>query len=168
MNWSFQLRQLPKELKLLVLLFLFSMLFGYGASFLILVDQTSLSPTGIEENYNGNENNEAADTIKFKKSKFQILTSIHSHVFTLSVIFLLTGMFAYFTGLPAKVRLFIMIEPLISLIVTFTSLILMWKDMPLFSYLTYLSGAIMHGTFVITIFLLIRELYFRQNKVIPD
>ena len=102
MNWTFQLRQLPKELKLLVLLFLFSMLFGYGASFMILVEQTSLSADGIEENYLGNEENETANTIKFKKSKFQMLSSVHSHVFTLSVIFLLTGFLAYFTGLPNK------------------------------------------------------------------
>jgi hypothetical protein len=162
MNWSFQLRQLPKELKLLVFFFLFSMLFGYGASFMILADQTGLSPGGIEENYNGNEENEAADTIKFKKSKFQMLTSIHSHVFTLSVIFLLTGILAYFTGLPIKVRLFIMVEPLISLIVTFTSLILMWQNLPIFKYITYLSGAIMHGTFLVTILLLMRELYFKK------
>ncbi|RLD24569.1 MAG: hypothetical protein DRI71_02210 [Bacteroidetes bacterium] len=162
MKWSFKLRQLPKELKLLVFFFLFSLLFGYGASFMILIDQTSLSPAGIEENYNGNEENEAAETIKFKKSKFQMLTSIHSHVFTLGVIFLLTGFLACFTGLPSKIKLFLMVEPLVSLIVTFTSLILMWKDLPLFSYLAYLSGGLMHGSFVITILLLIRELYFTR------
>ena len=166
MSWSFKLRQLPKELKLLVLFFLFSLLFGYGASFMILIDQTSLSPTGIEENYNGNEENESADTIKFKKSKFQMLTSIHSHVFTLSVIFLLTGLLAYLTGLPSKIKVFIMIEPLISLMVTFTSLILLWKNLYLFNYLAYLSGALMHGTFVITILLLIRELYFLKSNVV--
>ena len=163
MNWTFRLRQLPKELKLLVLLFLFSMLFGYGASFMILVDQTSLSPDGIEENYLGNEENETANTIKFKKSKFQMLSSVHSHVFTLSVIFLLTGFLAYFTGLPKKVRLFIIIEPLISLIVTFTSLILMWQNFTTFKYLASLSGALMHGTFIITILLLMRELYYKKN-----
>ena len=162
MNWTFKLRQLPKELKLLVLLFLFSMLFGYGASFMILVDQTSLSPDGIEENYLGNEENEAADTIKFKKSKFQMLSSTHSHVFTLSVIFLLTGFLAYFTGLPNKVRLFIIVEPLISLIVTFTSLILMWQNFTSFKYLASLSGGLMHGTFIITILLLIREMYYKK------
>jgi hypothetical protein len=140
------------------------MLFGYGASFLILVDQTSLSPKGIEENYNGNEENEDANTIKFKKSEFQMLTSIHSHVFTLRFIFLLTGLLTYFTGLPSKIKLFLMVEPLVSLIVTFTSMILMWKDLPLFNYLVYISGALMHSTFVITILLLIRELYFQKSN----
>ena len=164
MNWQFKLRNLPKELKLLVLLFLLTMFFGYAASFILVVDQTNLSPSGIEENYNGNEDNEEAETIKFKKSKFAMLTSIHSHVFTLSLIFLATGIMAYFTGLPEKIKLFLMAEPLVSLIVTFSSLIILWQGNLIFKYLAYLSGAIMHGTFVITLFLLTRELYFVRNK----
>ena len=164
MNWKFKLRNLPKELKLLAGLFLFSMLFGYGASFVLVVDQTSLSPSGIEENYNGNEDNDEAKTIKFKKSKYEMLTTIHSHVFTLSMIFLATGIMAYFTGLPRKVKLFLIAEPIISLILTFSSLILLWKGIAVFQYLAYLSGALMHGTFVITLLLLVRELYFISSE----
>ena len=163
MNLSFKLRNLPKELKLLVFLFLITMLFGYGASFILVVDQTGLSPSGIEENYNGNEDNDEADTIKFKKSKFEMLTSIHSHIFTLSLIFLATGFMAYFTGLPGRIKLFLMAEPLISLVVTFTSLIFLWQGHLIFKYLAYLSGALMHGIFVITLLLLIRELYFVKS-----
>ena len=164
MNWSFKLRDLPKELKLLILFFLFTMLFGYGASFMLVLDQTNLSPAGIEENYNGNEDNDEAGTMKFKKSKFEMLTTIHSHVFTLSVIFLITGIMAYFTGLPKKLRLFLITEPLISLIITFTSLIILWQGHQIIKYLAYLSGALMHGTFVITLLLLIRELYLVKSK----
>jgi len=164
MNWSFKLRQLPKELKLLALLFLSSLLFGYGASFMILVDQTSLSPSGIAENYNGNEDDEEADTMKFRKSKFEMLTSVHSHVFTLSLIFLATGILVFFTGLPQKSKLFLMAEPLISLLVTFTSLILLWQGHLIFKYLAYLSGALMHSTFILVILLLIREIYFIKPK----
>ena len=164
MKWSFKLRNLPKELKILVLLFLMTMLFGYGASFVLVLDQTGLSPSGIEENYNGNEDNEEADTIKFRKSKFEMLTSIHSHIFTLGLIFLATGTMAYFTGLPQRIKVLLMVEPLISLVVTFASLIFLWQGYLPFKYLAYLSGALMHGVFVITLLLLIRELYFVKSK----
>jgi hypothetical protein len=160
MNWSLLLRQLPGELKLLLLLFLIAMFFGYGASFAVLADQTNLSADGIEENYNGNEDNDSAKTIKFRKSKFEMLTSIHSHVFTLSLIFLTTGLMVYFTGLPKKIKVFLMAEPMVSLMASFGSLILLWLGMPVFNYVAFLSGAIMHTTFLVTIFLLIRELYF--------
>jgi hypothetical protein len=162
MNWSFRLRNLPKELKLLALLFILSMLFGYGASFILVVDQTSLSPSGIEENYNGNEDIDEAATIKFRKSKFEMLTSIHSHVFTLSLIFLATGTMAYLTGLPHRLKTFLIVEPLLSLIITFSSLIFLWHGHLPFRYLAFLSGALMHSTFVVTLLLLIRELYFTK------
>jgi hypothetical protein len=163
MNWSFKLRDLPKELKLLILFFLFTMLFGYGASFMLVLDQTNLSPAGIEENYNGNEDNDEAGTMKFKKSKFEMLTTVHSHVFTLSVIFLITAFMTFFTGLPQKLKLFLITEPLISLVITFTSLILLWQGLLVFRYLAFFSGALMHGTFVFTLLLLIRELYFTKS-----
>ncbi len=163
MAWTYRLRDLPKELKLLALMFLLSMLFGYGASFMILADQTSLSPAGIEENYNGNEVDEQATILKFKKSKYEMLTTVHTHVFSLSVIFLITGALAYFTGLQLKLKLFLMIEPLVSLMVTFTSLILMWQGFILFKYLVTLSGIMMHGAFLVTVLFLIRELYFTRT-----
>ena len=106
MNWSFKLRNLPKELKLLALLFVLSMLFAYGASFVLIMDQTSLTPSGIDQNYNGNEDIDEAETMKFRKSKYEMLISVHSHLFTLSVIFLATGIMAYFTGLPKRIKLF--------------------------------------------------------------
>lgn len=163
MAWTYRLRDLPKELKLLALMFLLSMLFGYGASFLILADQTSLSPAGIEENYNGNEADEQATILKFKKSNYEMLTTVHTHVFSLSVIFLIVGAMAYFTGLPLKLRFFLMIEPLVSLMITFTSLILMWQGFILFKYLVALSGIMMHGAFLVTVLSLIRELYFTRT-----
>ncbi len=168
MDWGSRLRQLPKELKLLLLVFLLSLMFGYAASFMILVNQTSLSPSGIEENYNGNEEDEEATTLKFKKSNYEMLTSVHSHVFTLGLIFLITGALAYFTGLPHNLKYFLMIEPSISLIITFSSLIIMWQGILVFKYLAYLSGALMHSTFVITLLLLIRELYFVRFTTIDD
>lgn len=163
MAWTYRLRDLPKELKLLALMFLLSMLFGYGASFLILADQTSLSPAGIEENYNGNEVDEQATILKFKKSNYEMLTTVHTHVFSLSVIFLIVGALAYFTGLPLKLKFFLMIEPLVSLMITFTSLILMWQGFILFKYLVALSGIMMHGAFLVTVLFLIRELYFTRT-----
>ena len=157
MNWNFRLRQLPTALKRLVLFFLTALLFGYGASFWVLADQTELTPNGIEESYNGNEDNENATTIKFRKSKFEVLTTVHSHVFTLGMLFLLTGFLVYFTDLQPGLRQFLMIEPPISLIISFSSLIMMWQGYPIFKYLAYLSGALMHSTFIIGIILIIRE-----------
>lgn len=163
MNWSFKLRYLPGKLKWLVAMFLCTLLFGYGASFIVLSDQTGLSARGIEENYNGNEKDEDARTIKFRKSRFEILTTVHSHVFTLGVIFLITGFLTFFTSFPELLRGILMIEPLLSLIVSFTSLILLWNGFVAFKYLALLSGGVMHTGFITAILLLLWEISRRKE-----
>ena len=160
---SYNLRELPKPIKLTLGAFILTMLFGYSASFLVLADQTGMSPNGIEQSYNGNEDDETATTLKFKKSKFEVLTTVHSHVFTLGVIFLITGFLSYFTSLPSLLKSFLMIEPLVSLMVSFGSLILMWRGFLTFKYLAFLSGAIMHSTFIITLIILLVEILKKSS-----
>lgn len=166
MSWDYRLSKLPKALKLLVASFLFSMFFGYAVSFILLTDQTGLSPDGIEESYNGNEDDEEAKKLIFRKSNFEILTTVHSHVFTLGVIFVFTGFLVYFTSIQSTFKLALMIEPLISLVVSFASLILMWKGFEIFKYLAYLSGGLMHLCFILSLVLIARELLLR-NKPTP-
>lgn len=144
--------------------FVVTMFFGYGASFIILADQTELTPAGLEENYNGNEENENASMLKFKKSKFEILTTVHSHVFTLGLIFMITGGLVYFTSIRQGFKTFLMVEPLVSLIVSFLSIILMWKGLTNFKYLAYLSGGLMHSTFIVTLLIIFREVIIKKTK----
>lgn len=164
--WNFLLRNLPKPLKLLLGSFLFALLFGYGASFIVLSNTTDLSADGIEESYNGNEKDEDASVMKFKKSSFEILTTVHSHVFTLGAIFLITGFLTWFTPYGAKVKTFLMIEPILSLVVSFTSIILMWRGLVLFKYLAYISGILMHSVFLLSIGLILVELLRKQKQPI--
>ena len=82
MIWDYLLRNLPKPLKLLISSFLLSLLFAYAASFIILYNTTGMSPDGIEESYNGNEEDEDADILKFRKSRQELMGTVHSHVFT--------------------------------------------------------------------------------------
>ena len=72
MDINFKLNQLPSALKKLIFSFILVMLFGYAISFSFLFQTTNLTPAGVEENYNGNEENEEVDVIKFKKSTYEI------------------------------------------------------------------------------------------------
>ena len=161
MNWDYRLRNLPSAVKGMLASFILVMLFGYSASFILLKDTTQLKPQGIEENYNGNEDDEAASgPLKFKKSKYEMMSTIHSHAFTLAVLFLLLGFMIYFTGMSPLVKKALMIEPLISIVITFGSLLLLWQGVQGFKYLALASGIIMHASFVLMQLILVRELYF--------
>ena len=57
---------LPRELKNLVVPFILVLSIGYFVSILLVDHTSSLSPTGIEENYLGNESQETQAIYKFK------------------------------------------------------------------------------------------------------
>ena len=159
MNWNYRLRDLPSAMKGMLAAFIVVMLFGYSASFILLSDTTQLKPQGIEENYN--EDNEAADgPLKFKKSKYEMMSSIHSHAFTLAILFLILGFMIYFTGLSPIMKKVLMIEPLLSIILTFGSILLLWQGFHNFKYLALISGILMHSSFVVMQLIVVRELYF--------
>lgn len=164
MNTDYTLDALPRPLKKLVMLFVMVMLFGYVVSFYLLASSTNLSPQGIEESYNGNEMDEDAEVLKFKKSEREISTTIHNHLFSLGVIFLVIGGLLYFTNVPKKLKNFLMLEPLASIIVTFSSLVLLWKGITWFKYVAMFSGISMHIVFVISLILIVRQLFSSKSK----
>ena len=92
-----------------------------------------------------------------------MMNLIHAHAFMIAVLFLLAGFLVYFTGLPLWLKKIFMIEPLISIIITFGSILLVWFDYSSFKYLAMLSGAVMHASFVIILILVIQELYFIKD-----
>ena len=72
--------KLPKEIKLLVGIFIIVLSIGFYTGLLFVNETSSMSVTGIEENYLGNENDEEAQVMKFKKPEKEMLSIVHSHV----------------------------------------------------------------------------------------
>ena len=59
--------KLPKEIKLLVGTFLIILSVGFYTGLIFVNETSSATPSGIQENYLGNENDEEAQVMKFKK-----------------------------------------------------------------------------------------------------
>jgi hypothetical protein len=165
MNWDMKLNSFPKPIKSLISAFILVMLFGYGASFVLLSDTSGFEPGGIEQNYNGNENSDAEGPLKFRKSKHEMMNIVHTHAFTLSVIFFIMSGFVYFTHLQEGIKKFFMVEPMLSIITTFGSIILLWKGMYGFKYIALISGVIMHVSFIAMLIIVIWELYFTKRPI---
>ena len=81
------LSQLPKDFRILVCCFVIVLNIGFFTGFNFVRVSTSLSTSGIEENYLGNEEDEDAEIMRFKKSEKEILTLIHNHILSLSLVF---------------------------------------------------------------------------------
>ena len=100
---------LPKELKLLISVFIIVLSIGFYTGLLFVDETSTANPNGIEEQYLGNENDEEADIMKFKKSDKEMLTLVHNHILSMSIIFFLLGLIVSITNLSRKLKLFLIL-----------------------------------------------------------
>lgn len=158
-----RLRNLPRLVKSVIFLFALTVLVGLLAAMAMVENTTSLTAQGIEENYLGNEDNPDAETMRFKKSDYEILNIIHTHVLSLSVLFLILALLVYFCEGPLWLKSVVMIEPMISLIFTFGGMFLLWIGLPFMEFVMMISGVIMLPCIVVSIMLILRETLLATN-----
>ena len=142
--------ELPKELKVLLGAFVIVLSIGFYSGLLFIGETTDMQPNGIEEQFLGNETNEDADVMKFKKSDKQMLTLVHNHVLSLSLIFFLLGIILSITQVNIRLKMFLLIEPFASIILTFGGIFFLWKGILWMKYIIVFSGVLMTLTFILS------------------
>lgn len=155
---------LSKELKLLIGAFIIVLSIGSYTGLLFVGETSTANPNGIEEQYLGNENDEEAEIMKFKKSDKEMLTLVHNHILSMSIIFFLLGGILSITKLDRKLKLFLIVEPFLSVVFTFGGLFFLWKGVLWMKYVVMFSGILMTLTFTLTIAIILYQL-FKQNDV---
>jgi len=153
----------PKEIKLLIGAFIIILSIGFFTGLLFVSETSSANPNGIEEQYLGNESDEDAKIMKFKKSDQEMLTLVHNHILSMSIIFFLVGLILSMTKLNRKLKLFLMIEPFASVLLTFGGIYLLWKGMVWMTYIVMFSGALMTLTFTLSVVIILYQLFNNRN-----
>jgi len=153
----------PKEIKLLIGIFLIVLSIGFYTGLLFVEETSSVNPNGIEEQYLGNEDNEDALVMKFKKSDQEMLTLVHNHVLSMSIIFFLLAIIIYTTQLNKKLKLFLMIEPFVSVVLTFGGIYLLWKGMLWMKYIVMFSGSLMVLSYSTSILIIFFQLFQKKK-----
>ncbi|WP_405571928.1 hypothetical protein [Winogradskyella sp. Asnod2-B02-A] len=148
----------PKELKLLIAAFVIVLSVGFYTGLLFVGETSSANPNGIEEQYLGNEDDEEADVMRFKKSEQEMLTLVHGHILSMSIIFFLMGLILVTTRLNSKLKTFLLVEPFISVILTFGGLFLLWKGMLWVKYVVMFSGLLMTLSYTLAVFIILKQL----------
>jgi len=156
--------QFPKEIKALIMAFICTLSIGFYSGISFVRTTTNTNPKGIEERYLGNESDENASKMLFKKSEGEIMTTVHSHILSLSVIFFLVALLLATTDIPEKIKLFLMIEPFISLVLTFGGIYLLWKEITWMKYVIMISGFLMTANYTISIFMILRGLLKKKKR----
>lgn len=153
----------PKEIKLLIGSFLVVLSIGFYTGLLFVNETSSANPNGIVENYLGNEDIEDAEIMKFKKSPREMLTIVHSHILSMSLIFFLLGLIVALTQLNTSLKLFLMIEPFVSVLLTFGGIYFLWQGITWLKYVIMFSGILMTLTFLVSTSIIFSQLLKKTN-----
>tara|TARA_R110000744_G_scaffold40533_4_gene91988 strand:+ start:234 stop:746 length:513 start_codon:yes stop_codon:yes gene_type:complete len=164
MNINGLLFKFPKPIRVFIGAFVIILSVGYYTGLLFVSETSTASVDGIEENYLGNESDENADVMKFKKSERQLLTIIHTHILSMSFIFFLLGILVWLTNLPVKLKLFLTVEPFLSVLLTFGGIYLLWTGVLWFKYIVIVSGALMTATFTASALIVLYQLTFPNQN----
>lgn len=163
MELNGKIHSLPKQVKLLLFCFLITLSFGFFTGLRFVKENTNNSVNGITTHYLGNETDENADVLKFKKTEKEIITTIHNHVLSMSIIFFILGLILTITSVHPLIKKILLIEPFVSIIFTFGGIWLLWIGIDWFKYVIIFSGITLTLTFTTTIFLIISQL-IKKNK----
>ena len=153
----------PKEIKMFIASFVVILSIGFFTGLFFVSETDSTNPVGIEENYLGNEDDEDASVMKFKKSEREMLTIVHTHILSMSMIFFLLGCLVWITKASKKLKLFLTIEPFFSVILTFGGIYLLWSGVLWMKYIVVFSGVLMTATFTASALLVLMQC-LRKSK----
>jgi hypothetical protein len=151
---------LPRSVRTLARWVTIVQLVGYTTSLVFVWHTTRLVPAGVSARYRGEGVDSLADgAMQFPKSFGEMLTITHTHLLSMAVIFMLTGIgIALCARLSERRRRFLIVEPFCALLVSFSAMWLMRYVDRHFAWLLEASSALLAITFYVQSFLILREL----------
>jgi hypothetical protein len=140
-------------------------LVGYTTSLVFVWHTTRLVPAGIAGHYRGVDPEASSAAMEFPKSFAEMLTITHTHLLSLAVIFVLTGLGVALCARPSeRWKRFLVVEPFAALLISFAAMWLMRYADPRFAWLLEASSSILALTFYVQSFLILRELSVRRSE----
>ena len=155
-----QISQFSKEIRLLITAFVITLNIGFFTGLNFVNETSTFQADGIETNYLGNENVENAEVMQFKKPKRDILTVVHNHILSMSIIFLLLGGLLSFTTINKKLKRVLILEPFVSIILTFGGIYVLWTGILWFKYVIMVSGIALTTSLLLASFFILKESLF--------
>jgi hypothetical protein len=155
--WSWQ--SAPAPIRTVARWITLVQLVGYTTSLLFIHHTTGMTPGGVAARYRGSAADSSDAAMQFPKSFAEMLTITHTHLLSMAVIFVISGLaLALCTHPGERWRRFLIAEPFVALLVSFSAMWLMRYVDARFSWLLALSSGLMALTFYVQSFFILREL----------
>ena len=121
---NFYLKDLDDVLKKFLSIFLLTMGIGIGTGLVYVYYTTSMSISGTEERFNGSMTNTNSDIPEeFPKPLESMILTTHDHIISFSLISFTIGIIFYFNSIiSGRMKLFLLLEPFIATLITFSSM----------------------------------------------
>ena len=156
-----KLNQLSRSLKFLTVAYLIVLGIGVTTGLIYVAATTSMTPSGAIEQYIGNDDDWEP---KQPKEFIDLVSQAHQHIVMFSFIFLSIGfIFNRNSIIKGPMTLFLMIEPFISIIVTFGGFFILRYLTPSFVYIIIVSSSLMYICFYIMLYVSLYDL-FKKNE----
>ncbi len=164
-----RLAELDKNLKHLLLVYLIVVFCGLCVGLVYLWHNTNLSVNGTIEHFNGSVPGKSQDEMdfpeKYPKPFSELLITTHNHILGMSFVFFTIGLIFYLSSIVSGwLKTFLLIEPLISVAVTFGSIWGIRYLHPGFVILTLFSSILMYFSVFFMIILSIYELLLVKKE----
>ena len=165
MKNSFYLKDLENNIKYFLVMFLITISAGIFTGLGYIYYTSNIAASSIAERYSGSDVEEHEIPDNFPKSLDNMIQVTHEHVNSFAIISLVLGLIFYFNSvIGGKVKLFFMIEPFFSTIITFLSLWLIRYLNDSFAYLVILSSGLMYICWFIMIGISMYELLCNKKS----
>lgn len=160
------LYQFQAQLKKFIIALLCSLTFGVFIGLAFLYYTTSFTPAGAVERYNGSPKESEFDIVEnYPKPVSEIFITTHNHVIVFTFIFSIVALLFYFNSvIEGFLKTFIMVEPFISIIISFSSLWLMRFVNSNFIYLMTISSTLIYLSYFFMVGVIFYELLFKKNS----
>ena len=167
---SSKLFEMDKILKNFLIAILFVLTTGLVTGLIYLNYTTDYTPKGTIQRYNGTDIEQEMDDFdipeNYPKPISEMLITTHNHILGFSFIFFITGLIFYFNSIINGFwKSFLLIEPPISIVITFSSIWLMRYLHEDFVYLTIFSSIILYLSFFFMASVSVYEMKFKRIKV---
>tara|TARA_Y100001960_G_C14428585_1_gene706572 strand:- start:225 stop:704 length:480 start_codon:yes stop_codon:yes gene_type:complete len=156
------LQTLDKNLKKILIYYLITLGVGFSLGVLYVYLNSEFSSSGMIEQYLGNDDEWEP---KLPKTLQDLVSHTHEHITMFSIIFLSLGLiFSYNNTIKGFWKRFLMLEPFLSIIVTFGGFFIIRYMTTSFSYIIMISSLIMYICFYIMLFICLYELIILNKK----
>ena len=159
------LREQNYQVKMLILAFSICLVVGVTIGLIYVYETESTSAAGTIEHYRGSDVTGDFDIPeKYPKTFEGMLLITHNHVIAFAIIFLILGLlWAMNSIVVGWWKLFFLVEPFVSVLITFLSLWGIRYVSDSFSYLSVIFGVLTYASFYFMVLVIMLEILIRQK-----